>query len=246
MTSFSCYYINVAVCCGARYSTRRYRSVNFMTTAIWTDGYREQSLMPNDHGLRRCNCGSFFLQSELVTISEAEETDEPLAPHVRPEHLPVAIAQARTPEIELAARLNYWQHLNHVYRDQYRAHREAEDAATKATWEVANPDQRTAWQKLRKVDRKPRYRPALDRPITFPVFEPSPEQRENMSALLKLIESSANPDFFQQAELHRELGQFDEARRALSKAQEEDNPSLYRLSETLTKRRQAALVRYAA
>ena len=36
--------------------------------------------MPNNHGLRRCKCGNFFLQSELVTISEVDETDEPLPP----------------------------------------------------------------------------------------------------------------------------------------------------------------------
>jgi hypothetical protein len=49
--------------------------------------------MPNDNGLRRCKCGNFFLQSELITISKAGETDEPLAPRVPPEDLQQAIAQ---------------------------------------------------------------------------------------------------------------------------------------------------------
>jgi hypothetical protein len=246
MTRTCGYYIRAAPCCGTSYRAARYRSVNFMSSAIWTDGYRENSLMPNDHGLRRCKCGNYFLQSELVTISEADETDEPLIPRLPPEDLPTAITQARTQAIELAARLDYWQHLNHRYRNQYRAHREAEDAATEAAWETSNPDRRTTWQKLLKKNRKPRYQPALDRPITFPEFEPSPEQRANMLALLNLIESSANPDLFQQAELNRELGQFEEARRALSDAKEEDDPSLYRLIEMLIARRQAAPVRYAA
>jgi hypothetical protein len=202
--------------------------------------------MPNDHGLRRCKCGNFLARSELVTISELDQTDEPLAPRVPPEDLPLAIGQARTQAIETAARLDLWQHLNHTYRDQYRAHREAEDAATEAAWEVANPDRRTTLKKLFKVERKPRYQPALDRPITFPVFELSPEQRENMLALLDLIELSTDPDLFRRAELYRELGQFEEARRALSDAKEEDDPSLYRLIEMLIARRQAAPVRYAA
>ncbi len=245
MTSFSGYCIKVSRCCGASYRTPRYGSINLSVWARWTDGFKEGALMPNDNGLRRCKCGCFFLQSELITISEVDETDEPLIPRLPPEDLPTAITQARTQAIELAARQDLWQHLNHRYRNQYRAHREAEDAATEAAWETSNPDRRTTWQKLLKKNRKPRYQPALDRPITFPEFEPSPEQRANMLALLNLIESSANPDLFQQAELNRELGQFEEARRALSDAKEEDDPSLYRLIEMLIARRQAAPVRYA-
>jgi hypothetical protein len=55
MTSICGYTIRGAVCCGARYKTPRYASINLMSSAFWTDGYREQSLMPNDHGLRRCD-----------------------------------------------------------------------------------------------------------------------------------------------------------------------------------------------
>jgi hypothetical protein len=39
---------------------------------------------------------------------------------------------------------------------------------------------------LRKLERRPQYQAAPDRPITFPVFEASPEQRKNMQALLQL------------------------------------------------------------
>jgi hypothetical protein len=248
MTSYSGYYINGAACCGARYSTRRYRSINFTSSALWTDGYRERSLTPNDHGLRRCKCGNYFLQSELITISEVDETDEPLAPRVPPEDLPAAIAQARTQTVELAARLDYWQHLNHAYRDLYRKHRDAEDAATQAAWEAANPDQRTAWHRLRNMDRRPRYEPALDRPITFPVFEASTAQRENMLALLGLIDTAdeAKRHAFTRVELHRELGQFDEAREALTLVNQGDYPALCRISVQLIDEKHAAPVRYAA
>ena len=204
--------------------------------------------MPNDHGLRRCECGNYFLHRELVTISEVDETDEPLATRVPPEDLPAAIAQARTQAIELAARLDYWQHLNHTYRDLYRAHREAEAAATQAAWEAANPDQRTAWQKLRNMDRRPRYQPALERPITFPVFEASPTQRENMMALLGLIDAAdeAKRHAFTRVELHRELGQFDEARQALVLVDQEDIASVCRLAMQLIDQCHAAPVRYGA
>lgn len=199
--------------------------------------------MPNERGLRRCTCGNFLLKSELITVSEADETDHP-SPHLVPTaDLPVAIAHARNPAIETAARLDLWQHLNHSYRDQYRAHREAEDAATEAAWEVANPDKRTTLQKLFKVERKPLYQPALDRPITFPVFEPSPQQRENMLALLDLIGSSSTFGF-ERVELNRELRRFEEARQNLSASLEGDSPNLYKLSATLIQQKQAAPVRY--
>ncbi len=204
--------------------------------------------MPNDHGLRRCKCGNYFLQSELVTISEVDETDEPSAPRVPPEDLPTAIAQARSQAIELAARLDYWQHLNHAYRDLYRAHRDAEDAATQAAWEAANPDRRTAWQKLRNMDRRPRYEPALGRPITFPVFEASPIQRANMLALLGLIDTAdeTKRHAFTRVELHRELGQFNEARKALVLVDQEDIASVCRLALQLVDQCHAAPVRYGA
>lgn len=200
--------------------------------------------MPNSSGLRRCTCGIFFLQSELITVSEADETDHPSPQLVPTADLLLAIAHPRNPAIETAARLDLWQHLNPAYRDQYRAHREAEDAATEAAWEVANPDQRTTLKKLFKGERKPRYQPALDRPITFPVFEPSPEQRENMLALLDLIVVSSTFGF-ERVELNRELGRFEEARQNLSASLKGDSPNLYKLSATLIQQKQAAPVRYA-
>jgi hypothetical protein len=144
--------------------------------------------------------------------------------------------------------MDYWQHLNHTYRDLYRAHRAAEDAATQAAWEAANPDQRTAWQKLRNMDRRPRYEPALERPITFPVFEASLTQRENMMALLGLIDTAdeAKRHAFTRAELHRELGQFDEARQALERIDQEDIASVCRLASQLIDQCHAAPVRYGA
>ncbi len=92
--------------------------------------------------------------------------------------------------------------------------KEAEDAATRA-----------AWQKLRKFERRPQYQASPDRAITVPVFEASPAQRENMLALLHLLQATCEKVDLEQVELHRELGQFDEAARALQETQEEKNPA---------------------
>jgi hypothetical protein len=244
MTRTVGYIIKGAPCCGARYKTPRYASMNWMSAAFWSDGYREQSLMPNDHGLRRCQCGRFILQRDLVEMAEVDQSDLPRPPYVSPVDLPLVIAQADRPVLELAARRDYWQHLNHAYRDAYKAHREAEDAATQAAWEAAHPDQRTAWQKLRKFERNPKYQAAPDRPITFPVFEPSPVQRENMLVLLQLTQALGDVRGLELVELYRELGQFDDAARTLQAADKEDSPSLYQISAELIEGRHTAPVRY--
>lgn len=244
MTSIAGYTIRGAVCCGARYKTPRYASINLMASAFWTDGYREQSLMPNDHGLRRCKCGQFFLQRELVAMEEVDHAELPLPPRVPPQDLPLAMAQARQPDLERAARLDQWQHLNHAYRDLYRAHRDAEEAAAQAAWEAAHPDKRLFGGWWRKKGRRTSYRPAPDRPITFPVFVASPAQRENMLALLGLLDTADRAYAFERVELHRELGQFDEAAQALQLTTAQDAPSLHQLSTQLIEQRHAAPVRY--
>lgn len=120
--------------------------------------------MPNGHGLRKCVCGAYYVLAELIRQDKAEKSDLPDTIEVSPEELPHAISSARHAEVEIAARLDYWQQLNHTYRALYRAHREAEEAAWKADWEAANPDQRSWIQRLNKVPRRPKYvRPATDR-----------------------------------------------------------------------------------
>jgi hypothetical protein len=229
-----------------QYSRRRYASINYSSSEYWTDGYREKSLMPNDRGLRRCECGNFFLQQELIVVGHVATTDVPSAPMVDPEGLPQAIAEARNPSIELVARLDYWQHLNHPYRERYRAHREAEDAATKAAWEASNPDLRNSLQKALKVGRIPKYTLPADRPVTFPPLEPSAAQRENMMAALDLIPGAADEERYalERVELHRELGKFREAQQALQAVDSETYSTIHRLTTRLIEMEIAAVVRY--
>lgn len=58
--------------------------------------------------------------------------------HVAGEELGECIANADIEELDVAARLSLWRHLNHTYRERYRQHRDAEEAVTKAEWEAAN------------------------------------------------------------------------------------------------------------
>jgi hypothetical protein len=165
---------------------------------------------------------------------------------VDPEELPKAIAEVRNSPIELVARLDYWQHLNHPYRERYRAHREAEEAATRAAWEASHPDLRTPIQKVLQSGRVPKYTPSADRPVTFPPFEPSAEQRENMMAALDLISAAADAERYalERLELHRELGQFHEAQQALESVDGETYATLHRLTTSLIEMEVVAVVRY--
>ena len=246
MTSIAGYNLNVAPCCGAHYRTPRYRSINFMAREHWTDGYRDGSLMPNDHGLRQCACGHFFLMRELEYLGEADETEEPYPGRVKPEDLPQAIAQARTPAIELAARLSYLQHLNHDYRERYRAHRETEEATTRAAWQAQNPDTRTWWQKLRKVQARPYTRPQ-NSPFTYPPYELTESQRDNLNALVRMQQDpDLRLDCVTRAEFHRELGQFEQAAQALKELKEDDQDVTSRLIADLIQQGETAPMRYRA
>lgn len=245
MTSIAGYNISAAPCCGKTYRTIRYRSMNFSAWEYWTDGYTEGGLMPNGYGLRKCLCGAFYLRSEMVDLGQVDETELENPSRVQAEDLPNAIAEARNVHVEMTARLEYWQHLNHSYRESYRAHREAEEAATKAACESDNPDTRSLWQKLRKVP-APTYNRPSNSPFTYPTFEPSQAQQDNMRALLPLLNNADKRRAYLQeiVELHRELGEFENAAKALAEYEEEDPGTTSKLLAKLVKDRETAPMRY--
>jgi len=239
--------IVAAPCCGARFAFPRYVSMNFSAFEYWTDGWREYSLMPNDEGLRRCKCGQFILLKDMVEVESAESSELPFIDRVPDENLPECIAKASSEEMEVAARLGYWRHLNHAYRDNYRQHRDAEEAATRAAWEAANPDRRTRWDKLLRR-KAPEFSRPHNSPFTFPVFEPTEEQLENMKRLSKiLLDWSAaghGAYLMELADLYREQGRYDEAEAVILTIEDAQVGVTSRLITTLIKERQAAPMRY--
>lgn len=256
MTRIAGYILYATPCCGAEYCGFNYLSMNFTARGgYWTDGWRDVSLMPNGEGLRRCSCGNFYLLQELRVISRTETADAPLTQEVDGEDLPLAIAHARTPAIECAARLQFWRHLSHPYRESYRTHRDAEDAAVvavaeaaKAQWEACYPDKRNWWQRLTNVP-PPIYQADKNktRAITFPAFRVSDVQRDNMNALLQLAKKQGNGliDLVIQAELHRQLGQFDAAQQALKDMRMASPNAICRVIGELARKKELGLRLYA-
>jgi len=242
-------------CCGAQYAFPRYVSMNFSAFEYWTDGWREFSPMPNDEGLRRCKCGQFVLIKDMVSIEKTQATDAdknvpddlPSMDHVPVELLPECITKASSEEIEVAARLGYWRHLNHEYRDKYRQHRDAEEAATKAAWEAANPDRRTWWDKFLRRN-PPQYSRPLSSPFTYPVFEPTDEQLQNMKRLSKVLfdgrDTSRREYSMELVDLYREQGRFKEAEFVISSMDIKTDDVTGQLIAKLIKERQPAPMLY--
>lgn len=250
MTRISGSRILAARCCGARYSAPQFSSMNFMAWEHWTDGWRDGSLMPNDTGIRRCICGEFFLAKELILLEVVQNSDLPTASRVPAVDLPRCIAEATSESIEIAARLEYWWALHHEYREFYRQHRDAEEAATKLVWEKQNPDKRTWWERLRGVKPIPYQRPDSS-PFTTPPFYLSQIQEMNMRALISILQSQLHLErfaySFELAELYRELGEFDNAQRVLlscHKDQIDGSSTTYSLLMQQIERKESALMRY--
>ena len=223
MTSVRGYRILANVCCGARFSAPRYGSMNFTAYEYWTDGQRVHSLAPTDGGLRRCLCGAYFLQQNAIEIGFEETQKTPSAIYVNDNELAGLLALPIKDDIELVVRRRYRRHLNDGYRDLNRAHRKSVDVAAN---EAKNPI--TFWTTLaRKLLGKKPPAAALDIPtlrfFTVPPYSATSAQQENMHALLSLLLTSEKPDPIEIAELHRELGDYDEAQKAIEQFKEAEH-----------------------
>jgi hypothetical protein len=255
MTRIAGFELVASPCCQMLYAKARYSSVNFSSSAFWTDGKREDSLMPNDGGLRKCQCGNYFVLSDCINTGLKATEPFNFPSHVNTSDLPLAIQSAHSQEVELAARRAYWLSLNDSYREQYKAHREAEQAANEANWAAKwhanNPDTRSLFKKLLDallLRKPPSVPPAPTQPITFPPFEPTDTQKTNMLRIIELQQISP-PKYSQEypvelVELYRELGMFDDALDLLSRISVVNRDTLTNLLFELSTKKTSAPVRY--
>lgn len=203
--------------------------------------------MPNDEGLRHCHCGKFIRVAEMLQVETAENRELPFMRHVKSDLLPLCIAQASDEKTEVAARRSYWLHLNHAYREIYRRHRDAEEAETKARWHSEHPDTRTWWDKFRG-HKPPEYSRPGDSPFTYPTFEPTSEQVQNMNRLSEILHGwdqvGHKGHELELAELYREQGRFEEALDMIQATSEEENTVTSRLVKKLITQRTTVPMRY--
>lgn len=236
MTTFTGYHVCTAPCCGTKYKQPRYAST-FTHPALgeyWTDASMGEWKAPAESGLRRCSCGRLFLLHELTYTDKWLGRRDTTVPHTVPVRGTDALAalpetQAslapNAAELELAARLEYWWHLNSPYRAEYAKWRDAEDMAVREQWEKDNPEimaewERSNWEEMPIDYEPPRYVRPADAPFTWPVWVASAPLIDNLKAMLALHDSGrvALPDLLH-AEMHRELGNLDRADAILASAQ---------------------------
>lgn len=239
--------IRATPCCGKLYASPNYVSMNFMSYGFWTDGWRENSLMPNETGLRQCSCGAFVTLKDMIDIREEETSDLPRMEHI-PGHLfQDCIKQANDENMEVLARIAYWRYANHEYRDRYRAHRDAEEEESKKIWNLLQNQTNKWWKKLLRIP-LPEYRRSSNSPFTYPPFEPTAAQVENMTILsnmlLEIQKKESGRYVTTLAEIYRELGRFEEAKAQIQSIPENEVGTTSKLMSDLIDKKEVALIRY--
>jgi hypothetical protein len=211
-------------CCRTSYRIPQYSSINLSAFGYWTDGEKESGLSPGGNGLRKCQCGAYYLLRDAISVDFPDASGVPNAQWVSPADLPEAIRTASSAMVELAARRDYWRLLNDEYRTVYRAHRDAEEAESDARWLCEWRATLTPWQRLIQRIKKTQPPPppaSFKRPFTIPPYTPTTEQLDNMKRLLTLVLAGSADDawidWLEMAELYREQGLFQEAQDALGR-----------------------------
>lgn len=207
MTSIRGFNLIATKCCGAVYSTARYASVNFSAMEYWTDGARVHSLMPTDGGLRRCRCGTYFLLKNTFSVGVEQERKTPISQSVKDEELAIALLEQLAPDVESVVRRRYWRLLNDPYRELYRVHRDRENIKFKK--------KNSFFSRLQMIFARVEEL-AAETTFSVPEFAPSDVLIRNLQCLLKLNESEGEKNYFEIAEINRELSEFDKAREALA------------------------------
>jgi len=251
MTIVKGHQVIASPCCRTSYRIPQYLSMNLSAYGYWTDGEKESGLYPVGDGLRKCQCGSYYLLRDAISVDVPDASGVPNAQWVSPGDLPEAIRTASSAMVELAARRDYWRHLNDEYRTVYRAHRDAEEAESDARWLCEWRATLTPWQRLIQRIKKtqPPAPPAsFNRPFTIPSYTPTTEQLDNMKRLLTLILAGALDDawidWLEVAELRREQGLFQDAQDALGRYIDDHSSVTAKVLAEQIAKRVSAPIRY--
>ena len=239
--------IRATPCCGKLYASPNYVSMNFMSFGFWTDGWREDSLMPNETGLRQCACGTFVKLKDMTHIRKEENSELPRMENFPGKLLQDCIKQAKDEDMEILARIAYWHYANHEYRGKYRAHREAEEKESKKICNILQNQTNKWWKKLLRIP-LPKYRRSSNSPFTYPPFEPTAAQVENMTILsnmlLEIQKKESGRYVTTLAEIYRELGRFEEAKAQIQSIPENEVGTTSKLMADLIDDKETALIRY--
>jgi hypothetical protein len=228
-------------CCGRKYATTAYASINFMAWEHWTDGQDHMGLAPPLDGLRHCSCGSYFLtgRAQRIGFIPKDRIERP-APNVislserardrsskmlramfgikeEPQTSSTSATQSQADDLEEQEVPENAPFVNEEEVNKVIA-------ASRGDLEVQAVARRRLWRRLndpyREIYRKHRDAGAEN----FPAFEPSPEQIYNMQSLLALLAHKEDASMIEMAELRRELGDPEGARAMLGEITAQSPP----------------------
>lgn len=196
--------------------------MNFSASEFWTDGHKERSLMPTNEGLRQCECGTYFVMQQTISIGSVALPENPHTFLIRKFRVPILwrwLGQPDYDTIEAEARAEYDRAYEAVTRGYSIASSVSPDqlssvvsipgqdelvelAARRLYWRHLNSEYRQTYRDHRETNPE----------VFAPPYIPSDLQLENMARLVRILERQPVIRQLELAELHREMGDFDKAR----------------------------------
>lgn len=226
MTRISGHQVIRAPCCDARLTTTAFASLNFMAHEHWTDGRAVGSLSPTDGGLRRCTCGSYFLLSKSESL-EFIQKKVPLRIETRSEKIEAWLRRKRGETTQQAMERLFGIREETAIEaisipippaaERVKDSELAELLATNFTDRaLLITARRRYWRYLNDAYRDAYRAHKENSPDTYPAYELSTVQIDNMLRLMLMLEEEFPSGFFEIVELHRELGEPEKALEVLS------------------------------
>lgn len=233
MTRVSGHQVIKTPCCGARLSTTAFASMNFMANEHWTDGRAVGSLSPTDGGLRRCTCGSYFLLSNSESL-ELIRSKEPMREITRSIQIEAWLRRKRGETTQQAMERLFGIRDETAIEaisipippaaERVKDSELAELLATNFTDRaLLITARRRYWRYLNDAYRDAYRAHKENSPDTYPAYELSTVQIDNMLRLILMLDEEPSSDSFEIVELHRELGEPEKALKVLSAIKDQAN-----------------------
>ena len=220
-------------CCGEFVSSPLFDSLNFTAREHWTDGRSVDGLAP-DTDIKKCSCGSVFLLSQAESVGvirkpiqykiaswdlkleawlrkkNGETTQKAMERlfRVRPKDC------VEQPEIQIPPPAKHLDDskLSSLLTNE-NLNTELLIVVRRRYWRYLNDPYRSLYRQHRALD-----------PNSFPAYEPSAAQTENMLRLTFMLEADKSADPIEISELYRELGEFKKSLKFLDCVKDQSNP----------------------
>lgn len=235
-----------APCCDFLYLAAPFYPLPSINPNCWTDGHVEIGLAPDDGDLKKCQCGSWFLQSQAMPAGvihkpieyreetwdlkleawlrkgKGETTQEAMERlfRVRPKDV-ILVPLVEIPPF--AARLEDSELVNVIESDMPDINLLI--VARRRYWRYLNNSYRESCRGLTPGDK-----------CQYPSYEPNAAQRDNMRRLIFMLEASGSQNRIEIAELYRELGEFEKALRTLGSLKDQTEAAVQRQRNLIDER----------